>query len=115
MPGLIATATWFMKELMTLVSYVKYNNFPQPLPEEEERVCLALMAKGDLNSRRLLIEHNLRLVAHVVNKLGPTKLDREDLISIGTIGLIKGVDSYKPAKRRSESESIHSRSSCSMG
>ncbi len=98
MPGLFATIALFIKQLSLLVSYVKNNAFPQPLQEEEEAKHLLLFAKGDQNSRNMLIEHNLRLVAHVVKKFDNTKEDMEDLISIGTIGLIKAIESFSPDK-----------------
>ena len=73
-----------------------YSNqvFPDPLTKEEEEACVALMQEGDLEARSKLIEHNLRLVAHIVKKYDHKREDMDDLISIGTIGLIKGVDSY---------------------
>ena len=98
MPGLFASIALFIKELMLLVSYVKNNVFPQPLTEEEEMQYLARMAEGDTVSRNRLIEHNLRLVAHIVKKFDNTGEDQEDLISIGTIGLIKAIESYQPDK-----------------
>lgn len=69
MPGFFAAIALFLKELMLLVSYVKNNAFPQPLAEEEEEKCLRLMAEGDLVARNTLIEHNLRLVAHIVKMI----------------------------------------------
>lgn len=69
MPGFFAAIAFFIKELMLLVSYVKNNAFPQPLAEEEEMKHLRLMAEGNQNSRNILIEHNLRLVAHIVNTI----------------------------------------------
>ncbi len=98
MPGFFAALALFVKELMLLVSYVKNNAFPQPLTEKEEELHLRLMAEGDANSRNVLIEHNLRLVAHIVKKFDNTGEDLEDLISIGTIGLIKAIESYSPDK-----------------
>lgn len=98
MPGFLAALTLFVKELMLLVSYVKNNTFPQPLKEAEEMMHLKRMAEGDARSRNLLIEHNLRLVAHIVKKFDNTGEDTEDLISIGTIGLIKAIESYSPDK-----------------
>src|SRR5690625_3870425 len=83
---------------MLLVSYVKNNTFPQPLKAEEEAKHLKLMAEGDPHSRNVLIEHNLRLVAHIVKKFDNTGEDTEDLISIGTIGLIKAIESFSPDK-----------------
>lgn len=77
---------------------MKNNAFPQPLPEDEERECIKKMAEGDEEARNKLIEHNLRLVAHIVKKFENTKEDNEDLISIGTIGLIKAIESYSLGK-----------------
>ncbi|AJS57627.1 RNA polymerase sporulation sigma factor SigK [Paenibacillus sp. IHBB 10380] len=96
--GLFATIALFIKQLSLLVSYVKNNAFPQPLPEKEESKYLKLMSEGDGHARNLLIEHNLRLVAHIVKKFDNTGEDLEDLISIGTIGLIKAIESYQPDK-----------------
>jgi RNA polymerase sporulation-specific sigma factor len=96
--GLFATVALFIKQLMLLVSYVKNNAFPQPLTEEEEEKHLRRMADGDPYSRNVLIEHNLRLVAHIVKKFDNTGEDLEDLISIGTIGLIKAIESFSPNK-----------------
>ncbi len=77
-----------------------YSNkvFPEPLNEIEEKECLEKMQKGDEEARNKLIEHNLRLVAHIVKKFETNAEDTDDLISIGTIGLIKGVDSYDLSK-----------------
>ncbi len=69
MPGLFAAIAMFIKQLSLLVSYVKNNAFPQPLQEEEEAKHLKLFAEGNQHSRNLLIEHNLRLVAHIVKKI----------------------------------------------
>lgn len=73
-----------------------YSNdvFPEPLDKEEEERCIELLKNGDKSARAKLIEHNLRLVAHIVKKYENNKGDNDDLISIGTIGLIKGIDSY---------------------
>jgi RNA polymerase sporulation-specific sigma factor len=97
-PGLLSAIALFIKQLTLLVSYVKNNAFPQPLTEEEETKHLRLMAEGNPRSRNLLIEHNLRLVAHIVKKFDNTGEDLEDLISIGTIGLIKAIESFSPDK-----------------
>lgn len=95
----IATAIgYFLKELIFLVSYVKNNAFPQPLSSQEEKKYLRKMANGDEDARNILIEHNLRLVAHIVKKFENTGEDPEDLISIGTIGLIKAIESYSEGK-----------------
>ncbi|GIP39516.1 RNA polymerase sigma factor [Paenibacillus sp. J31TS4] len=98
MPGLFSAIALFIKELMLLVSYVKNNAFPHPLSEEDEMKHLRRMAQGHSDSRNLLIEHNLRLVAHIVKKFDNTGEDLEDLISIGTIGLIKAIESFSPDK-----------------
>ena len=73
-----------------------YSNqvFPDPLSKEEEEKYLERMKLGDKEARNILIEHNLRLVAHIVKKYEHSKEDSDDLISIGTIGFIKGIDSY---------------------
>ncbi|MDU0203320.1 RNA polymerase sporulation sigma factor SigK [Paenibacillus sp. MAH-36] len=98
MPGIFSTIAVLIKQLTLLVSYVKNNAFPQPLTEEEEEKHLRLMAEGNDYSRNKLIEHNLRLVAHIVKKFDNTGEDLEDLISIGTIGLIKAIESFSPNK-----------------
>ena len=74
------------------------NIFPEPLSSLEEQKYIDSMLNGDKESRNILIEHNLRLVAHIVKKYDTNKDDIDDLISIGTIGLIKGIDSYKTNK-----------------
>lgn len=78
-----------------LFGYISGNNlFPEPLTSEEEAKYLELLKKGDEDARNILIEKNLRLVAHVVKKYSNTKIEQDDLISIGTIGLIKGINSF---------------------
>ena len=74
------------------------GTFPKPLTAEEERHYLALAAQGDLEARNILIERNLRLVAHIMKKYYAQTADQEDLISIGTIGLIKGISTFDAAK-----------------
>ncbi|MFD0618206.1 MULTISPECIES: RNA polymerase sporulation sigma factor SigK [Paenibacillus] len=98
MLGFLSTIAMFIKQLSLLVSYVKNNAFPQPLTEEEEMKHLQQMAEGNAYSRNMLVEHNLRLVAHIVKKFDNTGEDLEDLISIGTIGLIKAIESFQPNK-----------------
>lgn len=98
MSSIIASFTYFIKQLIVFVSYVKNNAFPQPLSKEEEQKYLKLMQQGDAKARDKLIEHNLRLVAHIVKKFENTREDTEDLISIGTIGLIKAIESYSESK-----------------
>lgn len=74
------------------------SSFPKPLSPKEEQEMLERMANGDKNARGILIEKNLRLVSHIVKKYYSKTNDTDDLISIGTIGLIKAIDSFKPAK-----------------
>lgn len=74
------------------------GSFPRALKREEEQELLQKMAGGDLDARNKLIEHNLRLVAHIMKKYYTPNGDQDDLISIGTIGLIKGVSTFKPDK-----------------
>ena len=74
------------------------NVFYDPLSSEEEEKYIKLLQMGDKEARNKLIEHNLRLVAHIVKKFDSKNTDQDDLISIGTIGLIKGVDSYSPSR-----------------
>ena len=74
------------------------GSFPRALTKEEEERYLKQMAEGDMDARDKLIEHNLRLVAHIVKKYYTPNGDQDDLISIGTIGLIKGVSTFKPDK-----------------
>jgi len=68
-PGLLSLIALFIKQLSLLLSYIKNNAFPQPLNEKDEEYHLQRMLEGDMRSRNLLIEHNLRLVAHIVNTL----------------------------------------------
>ncbi len=83
-----------------LFGYIQGGNlFPEPLSQEEEKNYLEQMAKGDDEARNILIERNLRLVAHVAKKYSTAKVDQDDLISIGTIGLIKGINSFKSEKK----------------
>lgn len=74
------------------------GSFPSPLSAEEERKYLMLWQNGNIMARNVLVEHNLRLVAHIIKKYYTQTNDVEDLISIGTIGLIKGINTYKPDK-----------------
>ena len=84
---------WF-KEITLFTASYSNNVFPDPLSQEEENLCIEKAKKGDKDARNKLIEHNLRLVAHIVKKFEHKDIDQDDLISIGTIGLIKGVDSF---------------------
>lgn len=87
------------KPLIILLSYVSGGNaFPKPLSAREESEYLERYKNGDMEARNKLIEHNLRLVAHIAKKYTSSTDDSEDLISIGTIGLIKGINSFDPSK-----------------
>ena len=83
------------KNLFFFTASYSNNLFPDPLTDEEEEKHLKLMKDGNEESRNILIEHNLRLVAHIVKKFDHKIGDQDDLISIGTIGLIKGIDTYQ--------------------
>lgn len=74
------------------------GSFPRPLKAAEERECLKKCAQGDLEARNMLVEHNLRLVAHIVKKYYAQYGEQDDLISIGTIGLIKGISTFRADK-----------------
>ncbi|PRR73583.1 RNA polymerase sporulation sigma factor SigK [Neomoorella humiferrea] len=87
-----------LKGISLLLSYITSNAFPQPLSEEEEQKYLELWRQGDQKARNILIEHNLRLVAHITKKFENTGEDSDDLISIGTVGLIKAINTYNMNK-----------------
>ncbi len=74
------------------------SSFPPPLSAKRERECLEAMKKGDVNAKNELIEHNLRLVAHIIKKYYSSSVQQDDLISIGTIGLIKAINTFNPDK-----------------
>lgn len=84
-----------IKDLTFLTGAYSNNVFPDPLTKEEEDECIINAKNGDLKARNKLIEHNLRLVAHIVKKFETKNSDIDDLIGIGTVGLIKGIDTYK--------------------
>ena len=87
-----------MNSLLLMLRIAPGDSFPKPLSRVEEQEYLARWARGDVEARNLLVEHNLRLVAHIMKKYYTQTDDVDDLISIGTIGLIKGVNTYKPDK-----------------
>jgi RNA polymerase sporulation-specific sigma factor len=91
-------AVWLMLSGLFCSLQLKTGSFPKPLTEQEERHYLELSARGDLEARNILIERNLRLVAHIMKKYYAQTADQEDLISIGTIGLIKGVTTFDGSK-----------------
>jgi len=84
--------------LFMVLSVVNSGSFPKPLTAKQEREALEAMEAGDAAARQRLIEHNLRLVAHIIKKHYAAARDQEDLISIGTIGLIKAVDTFDGSK-----------------
>jgi len=94
--ALVATV---IKSISLLVGYVTNNTFPLPLSEKEEQVYLDRLKNGDERARNVLIERNLRLVAHIVKKFDNTGEDVDDLISIGTIGLIKAINTFDLGKK----------------
>lgn len=89
---------WLFKDFFIFTAAYSNNSFPDPLSKEEEDMYVEKANLGDKDARAKLIEHNLRLVAHIVKKYDSKTDDVDDLISIGTIGLIKGVDSYSKSK-----------------
>lgn len=97
---MLTTAALLLRGSLFLSLHLTGNisSFPKPLTAEEEREYLARWAEGDLEARNVLIERNLRLVAHIMKKYYTQTADQDDLISIGTIGLIKGISSYDPTK-----------------
>lgn len=110
-PGANTVAVMGGADMLSVLSVLLLNNlfftlrvsessgsFPRPLKAEEEKKYLELFAAGDQEARNVLIEHNLRLVAHIVKKYYTQCSEQEDLISIGTIGLIKGISTFKPEK-----------------
>ena len=91
-------ALWLLLSGLLYALQLQTGSFPKPLTAEEERHYLKLSAQGDLQARNILIERNLRLVAHIVKKYYAQGADQEDLISIGTIGLIKGITTFDAEK-----------------
>ena len=95
-------SAWTMLLLNALCVPLRLENpgsFPRPLKPEEEQMYLEQYAQGDLEARNKLVEHNLRLVSHILKKYYVQASDQDDLISIGTIGLIKGVSTYQMDKK----------------
>lgn len=97
---MLSAAIYLLTHSLLLSLHLAGNpgSFPKPLSAEEERECLERLAAGDMDARNTLVEHNLRLVAHIVKKYYAQESEQDDLISIGTIGLIKGISSFKPEK-----------------
>lgn len=88
----------YLKKIKIFTTSYSLNVFDSPLSKEDEQMYIERHLKGEKDARNKLIEHNLRLVAHIVKKY-ESKGNTDDLISIGTIGLIKGIDSYRPQKK----------------
>ena len=89
----------FLKTAFFMLGYIQNNNlFPEPLSAEEEKYYLDKFMEGDEDARNILIERNLRLVAHICKKYNIPNIEQDDLISIGTIGFIKGINTFKPDK-----------------
>ena len=96
---MLSAAVWLMlSSMLTSLRISGGGSFPKPLTAEEERMYLKRSAEGDLEARNILIERNLRLVAHIMKKYYSQSADQEDLISIGTIGLIKGISTFDASK-----------------
>lgn len=92
------TSVWLLLSSLFYSLQLHSGSFPKPLSAEEERHYLELSAQGDMEARNILVERNLRLVAHVMKKYYSQSADQEDLISIGTIGLIKGITTFDTSK-----------------
>ena len=91
-------AVWLLLSSLLCSLQLQTGSFPRPLTAKEEQALLERSAKGDMDARNILIERNLRLVAHIMKKYYAQTADQEDLISIGTIGLIKGITTFDPSK-----------------
>ena len=91
-------AQFFSKLIFFALHLGSPNLFPKPLSKKDEEEAVQKAINGDINARNLLIEHNLRLVVHIIKKYYANNSDQDDLISIGTIGLIKGINSFRPDK-----------------
>lgn len=95
---MVVLGTIFRPFIILCGYMINSNSFPKPLSSEDESKYLELYQSGDQEAKKILIERNLRLVAHIVKKYNNTGMDMDDLISIGTIGLIKGITTYKSDK-----------------
>jgi len=89
---------FLVQSIVFMLRIAPMDSFPKPLSKEEERRCLDQWENGDVEARNILVEHNMRLVAHIIKKYYTQTEDTDDLISIGTIGLIKGINTYKADK-----------------
>lgn len=97
---MLSTALLLLRSSLFLSLHLSGNasSFPKPLSAEDEQAYLSRCVQGDLEARNILVERNMRLVAHIIKKYYTQNVDQDDLISIGTIGLIKGISSYRPEK-----------------
>ena len=95
---MLSTVMLLLKSSLIFSLHLAGNSgsFPRPLSTEEEQEYLRRFTEGDLEARNKLVEHNMRLVAHIIKKYYNPSVDQDDLISIGTVGLIKGVNTFKP-------------------
>ena len=93
---MLSIALYLLSHAMLLSLHLSGGSFPRPLSAQEEKKYVEQMLAGDLEARNMLVEHNLRLVAHIARKYTACGIDRDDLVSIGSIGLIKAVRSYRP-------------------
>ena len=96
---LLTLLQFFATKFLVLALHLEAGSFPKPLSAREEVETFAALRTGDLEARNLLVEHNLRLVAHVAKKYYAQPGDQEDLISIGTIGLMKAVDTFDTTRK----------------
>jgi len=94
----MSAGIWLLISAMMYTLQIQPGSFPKPLTAREERELLQKSAGGDLEARNILIERNMRLVAHIMKKYYAQTSDQEDLISIGTIGLIKGISTFDGSK-----------------
>ena len=94
----MVAAVWLMLSTLLYSLQLSTGSFPKPLTEAEERRYVEQARNGDLEARNILIERNMRLVSHIMKKYYAQTSDQEDLISIGTIGLIKGIETFDPGK-----------------
>ena len=94
----VITGIWLVLSGLLYSLQLSSGSFPKPLTQEEEQYYLKRAAEGDMEARNILVERNLRLVAHIMKKYYAQSADQEDLISIGTIGLIKGISTFDASK-----------------
>ena len=96
---LLTLLQFFATKFLVLALHLESGSFPKPLSAREEQAAFAALQAGDTAAREKLIRHNLRLVAHIVKKYYALPGDQDDLVSIGTIGLMKAVDTFDPTRR----------------